>query len=556
MLRTGTFALLLLLCAPLFAGAEEDYSALLKAFNDKQYAQSLPLAEAFVVAHADHKYAGAACYMGGVSGRISGEHARAEVMYRKLLKDYPENRHAAKARNELVTVLDALRKLKPCIEQCEDNLKALPADANAERWTFMIAQSRFRLWEFAQAEKDLKAFVKAHPKSANRANADYYLERINPPLKLDKNGVVQGYAGKFKDDVRFQSALKHLPDYVTEAWRVLKRTLGVDLKGAQVVFEFQDKGFKRDTNRAITETICVDYKPFTRMVFYTEHIVVSEADFRSRVIHELKHAAFRDVMGQAYLDLPKWVREGLAVLGAEQFDDRLCAILGGYEFSGRTPRDVLDGIDDVDHDEDDYLEDAAAFLWLNTRRKNGVHEYCARLLKGESHETLFAELSGLEFRKALDGAAGYARKLVDERLGEAAKQFEAIRRDEARQGGNVNTWLKDTGIARYQAWLKANPAHAYTPNARYRIGKSMVLTGQHEAGRAMLRQVIELDQLTSSICDDALFWIATSYADSGDSENAAATWGELLRDYSWSRPAIENQRKYAIAGPVTAPGKE
>lgn len=556
MLRTGTIALLLLLCTPLFAGADEDYSALLKAFNDKQFTQALPLAEAFVVAHADHKYAGAACYMGGASGRISGEHARAEAMYRKLLKDYPENRHAAKARNELVTVLDAARKLKACIEQCEDNLKALPADANAERWTFMIAQSRFRLWEFAQAEKDLKAFVKAHPKSANRANADYYLERINPPLKLDKHGVVQGYTGKFKDDVRFQNALKHLPDYVAEAWRVLKRTLGVDLKGAQVVFEFKDKGFTRDTNRAITETICVDYKPFTRMVFYTEHIVVSEADFRSRVIHELKHAAFRDVMGQAYLDLPKWVREGLAVLGAEQFDDRLCAILGGYEFSGKAPRDVLDGIDDVDHDENDYLEDAAAFLWLNTRRKTGVHEYCARLLKGESHEALFAELSGLEFRKALNEAADYARKLVDERLGEAAKQFEAIRRDEARQGGNSNKWLKDTGIARYEAWLKDNPAHAYTPNARYRIGKSMVLTGQHEAGRAMLRQVLELDQLTSSICDDALYWIATSYGNSGEADKATATWGELLRDYSWSRPAIENQRKYAIAGPVTAAPKE
>lgn len=547
---------LLLLCGQLFAGADEDYSALLSAFNEKQFTQALPLAEAFVAAHAEHKYAGAACYMGGAAGRLSGENERAEALYRKLLKEYPDNRHTTKARNELVTVLDAARKLNECIAQCDENLKALPQDANAERWTFMIAQSRFRLWDFAQAEKDLKAFVKANPKSANRANADYYLERINPPLKLDKHGVVQGYAGKFKDDVRFQQALKHLPDYVAEAWGVLKRTLGVDLKGAQVVFEFKDKGFSRDSNRAITETICVNYKPFTRMVFYTEHIVVSEADFRSRVIHELKHAAFRDVMGQSYLDLPKWVREGLAVLGAEQFEDRLCAILGGFEFSGKAPRDVLDGIDDADHDENDYLEDAAAFMWLNSRRKTGVHEYCARLLKGESHEVLFAELSGFAFRKALDEAAAYARKLVDERLGEAAKDFEAIRRDEARQGKNLNQWLKDAGIPRYQAWLKANPAHAYTPNARYRVGKGMVLTGQHEAGRKLLREVMQHDQLTSSICDDAMFWIATSFGDAGEADKADAAWGELLRDYSWSRPAIENQRKYVIAGPVTATAKE
>src|SRR5690606_413175 len=151
-----------------------------------------------------------------------------------------------------------------------------------------------------------------------------------------------------------------MPGEVADAWKILKQTLGVDLKGAQVVFEFRDKGFTRDTNRAVTETIAVDYKPYTRIIFYTEHVVVSAEDHRSRIVHELKHAAFRDVMGQAYLDLPKWVREGLAVYGAEQLEDRLAAIVGGETFSGRDPRKLLDGVDDADHDTNDYLEDAAA----------------------------------------------------------------------------------------------------------------------------------------------------------------------------------------------------
>src|SRR5690606_35535825 len=136
------------------------------------------------------------------------------------------------------------------------------------------------------------------------------------------------------------------------------------LKGAQAEFEFRDDCFARHPNRAITETIAVDDKPYTRIIVYTEHVGDGAEDHPSRIVHELKHAAFRDVMGQAYLDLPKWVREGLAVYGAEQLEDRLAAIVGGETFSGRDPRKLLDGIDDADHDTNDYLEDAAAFLWL------------------------------------------------------------------------------------------------------------------------------------------------------------------------------------------------
>ena len=542
----------MLFAAPLCADVDADYQALLEAFKAKQYTKALDQAEKFVEANPDYKYADAAHYMGGNAGLNAGEYSRGEVLYRALLKNHPASRHAGKARNELVSLLDSDRRLLDCISQCEANLAAEPDDKNRDRWTYMIGQCRFRLWQFEQAERDLKAFKKSFPKSEYINSADYYLDRINPVLDVEAGGIVAGYKGKFAKDVRFLAALEHLPGYVKEAWKILKRTLGVDLKGAQVVFEFKDKGYSRDSNRAYTETVCVDYKPYTRMVFYTEHIVVSEEDFRSRVTHELKHAAFRDVMGVGYLDLPKWVREGLAVYGAEQFEDRLAALVGGETFSGRDPRQLLDGIADADHNTNDYLEDAAAFMWLESVSKGAVARFCKRLLKGEDCNKLFAELSGVSLSDAFEAAASYARKLVDDRLGEGEAEFIKIRSTDFKNTNN-RAWAAEEGAALYTDWLKAHVGHPLTANARYRLGKLLIRSGKYEDGRECMRKVIEQEQLRSTICDDAQFWIAQSYEDEGEADLATREWGVLLRDYSWSRQAIDRKDRFKPAGPETGP---
>ncbi|MCB9893581.1 MAG: tetratricopeptide repeat protein [Planctomycetes bacterium] len=540
----------LLFAAPLAADVDADYQSLLEAFKAKQYAQALDRAEKFVSANPEYKYSDAVHYMGGNAGLNAGEYARGEALYRALLKDHADSRHAGKARDELVTLLDADRRLTECIAQCEANLEAEPEGAKRDRWTYMIGQCRFRLWQFEQAEKDLKAFRKDFPKSEYNSSASYYLERINPALNVDADGIVSGYDGKFVKDIRYQTALKHLPGYVKDAWKILKRTLGVDLKGAQVVFEFKDKGFSRDSNRAYTETICVDYKPYTRMVFYAEHIVVSEEDFRSRVTHELKHAAFRDVMGAGYLDLPKWVREGLAVYGAEQFEDRLAALVGGETFSGRDPRKLLDGIADADHNTNDYLEDAAAFMWLESVKKGSVHEFCRRLLQGEDCNELFAKLSGKPLEEAFEAAAAYALQLVNDRLGDAEDEFLKIRSADFKNAKDKD-WAGNEGIALYSDWLKTHAGHPLKANARYRLGKLLIRSGKYEEGRKCMRQVLEAEQLRSTICDDAQFWIAQSYEDEGEPEKAKREWGVLLRDYSWSRQAIDRKDRFAVAGPET-----
>ncbi|MCC6464021.1 MAG: hypothetical protein IT463_01630 [Planctomycetes bacterium] len=540
-LRTVLLMTLLLLAPLVRAGedAKADYDAVLAAFKAKDHARTTELAEAFLAAHKDYQHAGAAAWMGGNSAFRAGLHARAEKLYRTLLADYPPSRDIEKGRDELVSLLSEMRKLPECIAQCEENLKAAPESPAAECWVLTVAECRFRLWEFESAEKALKAFIEAHPASPLLARARSLLDDINPPLKVGADGVVAGYDGKYRDDPRLAAALKALPGAVKAGCAMLEKMLGVKVAGkASAVFEFKDKADSRITDRATTRTIAMKYKPFTLMTFYTEHIVVSLPDFESRVAHELKHAAFRTLMGQAYLNLPEWVREGLAVYGAGQLEDRICHVVGNQVFGGQPSLAVLDGLEDADHDSTDYIEDALAFAWLEGRKAGAVKEYCRRLLAGEAHDKLFAALSGLEYAAAVEAAGTFARDEVTRRLGSAEAELISLQQaeDAAVSSGKADHWRKNTGLREYRAWLKANPAHPLAANCRYRLAKAVVLTGDYEQGRVLMAEV-EADQLRTSLCDDAVYWLARSHELEGNAEAADKEYDRLLHDYSWSSAA-------------------
>lgn len=552
-MRTAAL-LLILFAAPLFASdnAEVDYAALVDAFKAKDWAKAVDLAEAFVKDHADFKHAHAAMYMGGNAGMNGDVFARGEALFRLLLEKHPDSKYVEKARNELVTLLSDARKLEDCIKQCEANLKAVPDYAGRDVWVYRAAECRFRLWQFKDAETALTAFLKDYPDSKLKTRAEGNLAMINPPLKVGAGGVAEGYAGKYVNDVRFARALKALPGYVDEAWKVLRETLGVDLAGkSTVVFEFKDKGYTRESERALTETIAIDYKPVTRMTFYTEHIVVSLDDFKSRVTHELKHAAFRGVMGQAYLDLPKWIREGLAVYGAKQTDDRIRAVLGNEVFGNHDPRRVLDGVDDANHDMTDYIEDAMAFAWLEGRRKGAVHEFCRRLLAGEPYQKLFAELSGMEYAAALKAAADAIKADINKKLGPAEAELLSLQAEQSKAVGakREGPWAKEGGIAKYEAWLKANAGHVLEDNARYKLGRALVAAARYDDARKQFGAVAA-QEIRCALTDDARYWIARSFELEGKEDEARAAFGVLLRDYCWSSYGIESKDKYKEAGPV------
>jgi len=561
-MKTLACLLLLWACAPLLADAGADYRAIVAASDSKKHAEALRLSENFLKQYPDHESLPAVLYLGGAAGLAAREYGRAEPLYRKLLADFPQDTNVPRARDELASVLRDARKLEACLTLLDENLKVLPKDARAERWAYLRGECLFRLWRFDDARKELEAFKKAWPKSSLAKSADRYLADIDPPWTIDACNVIQDYDGKYAGDARLEAARRKLPAYTREAVEVLRERLGVDISGhLDVVFRFRDKGSNRDGERAVTTTVGRKNKPWMVMTFYTEFVVLDEEDHHSRVIHELKHAGFRGIMGQKYLDLPKWIREGLAVYGAGQLPERMPLILSNEVFGSRDPVAVLDGIDepDKDHNTIDYLEDALFFEWLDAACKGGTAAFCRRLVKGEDYKTILADLCKQPWEKLMAQAEDHCRRRVEDVLGKGHKAYSTLRGEEAaaeRKGKEaLSQWLEKTGVAAYENWLKDHKGHLCEPLALYRLGKGLVTLGRHEEGRVILARVRDQYGRCSTVNDDAAYQYALSFELAGDEEGARREFGLFLRDYSWSAGAAEAAKKYKAAGPQT-PGDE
>ncbi|MBK8207107.1 MAG: tetratricopeptide repeat protein [Planctomycetes bacterium] len=536
--------LLLLLSAPLWAGEKEDSTAVYDAIKSEKWLEALKRAEAFVANYPKSPESAAISLAAWPAGVRARRPARSVALLQAALKQRLDESMASGLHGALIEATFAAGMVAECLELISERQPDEQDDADA----FYAAECRFHLGEFEAAETGLKALVAKGSEYAHDASAR--LAQINPPLKVDENGIVLGYTGKYEHDSRFKRALANLPGYIARANSVLKQTLGVELPAAPTVFEFRDMGMVYDTARAFAEPICLGYKPYTRIVFYTEHVVLSEPEFALRVIHELKHAAFRAAMGARYSALPVWVKEGLAVYGAGQLADRLALVVRDRVFGGKEPLEVLRGIE-LDDRSEDYAESALAFAWLESLGAGNVKKFCEGLLKGEQWDALLAAVSGARATDALVAAQAWSRKHLSQLLGDAGEQLMVIIRDEyaARSRTDGQAWLKD-GVPRYQAWLKANPSHLLAPNAMYRIGTGLVDQEDFEAGCTLLRRITIEYQESTSFCDDAQHRIGHAYRMAGNTEAARREFGVLLRDYSWCRYASSIALLYKAAGPV------
>jgi hypothetical protein len=344
------------------------------------------------------------------------------------------------------------------------------------------------------------------------------------------------YDGKYGPEL--PDALE-LPTRLEAASALLHKKLGIKPDLARVQVVLRDIGPRRSATRAEAGTFERDGHTHMRITLHTEHLAISTTDLTARLAHELKHAVFLIELGGTYSDLPFWVREGLAVYGAGQLQDRADMILGAAAFGGRDPLDAVQRASDDYFSADAYFAAAAVFQWLHEHRPGAVQQYVAALLEGECHREALADAADMEHAQALTRANEFAREYAKARLGDAAAEFMTLRRAEAlaMRDGRHAEWLGQNA-AKYRQWLEANPGHTLAPNAQFRAGRGVVMLGDFEQGRELLRAVIAQHHRTV-LADDAQHWIVQSHKLEGDTEQHAAAREVLLRDYSWSRHARE-----------------
>ncbi|MEE9311712.1 MAG: hypothetical protein V3V10_04795 [Planctomycetota bacterium] len=551
------YALILLLLFSPSLVAQDVYNVQ-EAIKERRYADAAKLACEIEAEHPEYDKLDITRYWGAVAYSKYGQYLKAEQFLKRMRKDSPESEKAEAGLHLLAEVLYEQRKLEEAIWFWKLNLTDYENSRFVQRWRYGIAESEFRCWRFKSAEKLFLDFTEEFPESTYLPRVRMYQADINP--KLDVKGMfIQGYAGKFVDDIRFKARIKELPGMLADAKKQIEKRLGIKAgKLHSIVFKFEDVGFRRSRNRATASTICHDYKPLHIITFFTEFMVVSKEDYYSRIIHELKHAIFRNLMGNLYLNLPRWVREGLAVVSADQLTDRTKQVLSNSVFSGEDPLKELDGLDERSRTPSDYIEDGMAFVYLTKLKgKKAISKFCKAIIgKKLTPAEAIESLTGKSFEKFKKGLAEFTLKHMNKVLGEGYEEYQRIFKLDPmkKPWAERKPEVKNKVLPAFTKWLKKYPDHALASNVHYLLGKYSVWLTDYQIGRKHLQIVIYDYQLTSSICDDAFAWICKSYSSSWENKPEAAekTWGEYLRDYSWASTAIKNKGKHQVAGPVVA----
>lgn len=533
-----------------------DASGIVAACKAGDYDKALALAEATAKAYPDRAELADVLFKCAGDLAQASRFAPAGGLYRIVSERFPDFKQIESVRTELAACYYYARQLEQCLEQVKVNLKLYPKSPWVEYWTFQEAQIQFRLWKYADAKVALEKFVADYPSGKYAKDAKAYLNRIDPPMQIDENGIVK-YSGKFDKDIRMQAAIKNLPGYKADGFRTLEKRLGVDLKPyTNVLYCFKDAGQNTSSGlKGTTRIIGMNNKPTIIIFFYAETVVTNDEGFHKTTVHEMKHAGFLGIMGQAYHDLPKWIREGLALWGSEDVEKRLQSVLSNEIAGAKNPMVVLDGIEDPDHNYRDYLEDVIAFEWLASKNPANIAAFCRRLVKGEPYQEIWADLSGTSYAEAMAEANAYCRHRVETALGKGYTSFAKLRKesDGVMRAGAAATqkWLSDGGKAEFEQWLGDNAGHVAEPMARLSFARCLIIAGQHTAGRELLKKIIAEDGCRCTLIDDAQFWIGVSYNHERDQVNAGKAFGAYLRDYPNSSYARQIRGKFPVAGPVT-----
>jgi len=524
-------------------------------YDAGRYKQAADNAEALISKKPDTK--GLADFLVKAGGELSqgkrfGDVAR---FYQLVSEAYPNHERIESVRAELLACYYYDRQLETALEHVRQNLTWYPDSSWAEYWRFLDAQIQFRLYRFESAQAAFKQYLADYPDGQYAEHAKADLGRIDPVMQVDDNGIVAS-SSKLAQDARLKQAIADLPTLIDEGHDQLRERLGVDLRPrTHVLYSFIDKGPSVSSGlKATTRVIGVDNQPTTIVYFYTDAVVTNPQSYAVTAVHELKHAGFIGYMGAAYHDLPKWVREGLALWGTDDVDSRLSLVLSNLIAGGKDPLSALDGIEDPDHNYRDYLEDALAFEYLESRQSGNVAVFCKRLIRGEDYREIWSDLTGMAYEEAMDEANAYCQRRVAAALGEAYPSFLKLRAacDLAAKNGAAaaRDWIETDGDEELDAWIKANRGHPAEPIARFTLARTRIFAGQHEAGRTLLRTLLDTATSRSTLMDDAQFWIGVSYNFQRNTEDCKKAFGILLRDYPNSPNVVQVRGRFEPAKPV------
>lgn len=177
-----------------------------------------------------------------------------------------------------------------------------------------------------------------------------------------KDGVDRSYRGRFARDRRILALTGKLPDMRTRALKKAQSKTGLDFNNHEkIVVTLRDTGVFSGFG-ASSKLVRSGGGVVHLITLSTEQILLGVMDVEKSLVHECIHCIMREMMGESdYLSLPRWIREGVAVWGADQIQERAREVVARAFLEHRHPQEVLASVGDRYDPPDYYLMVALAF---------------------------------------------------------------------------------------------------------------------------------------------------------------------------------------------------
>jgi tetratricopeptide (TPR) repeat protein len=204
-----------------------------------------------------------------------------------------------------------------------------------------------------------------------------------------ENGVSTWYQGKYKDHPEIKNFLAKLPKVRDKALAEASQACGLTSNNDSAVFAVSDMtGRKKQNFHATTGDYSIGSRRVA-VVTVNAHILSKSLIKESTYTHEAIHALMRHHMGSKHKQVPDWFREGIAVWGSKQLDEKLAINIP--QVSKRKFESLLNGFNDKKHNLNDYLEDALLFEYAyNKSGQKGIHDVIKRVVNGEKPRQAFS----------------------------------------------------------------------------------------------------------------------------------------------------------------------
>jgi len=245
-----------------------------------------------------------------------------------------------------------------------------------------------------------------------------------PPLRLmlsaGPNSLESAKFSKGPRKAKLCSVLNELPSMRAQAFSAIESRLGITYTDSgSIKIKMVDAGEKLARGTGIlTARRTTEKDPHGGEVLvinlYNEYVLNGIVPEPAREIaHEMTHAVMRELMGrEAYVRLPRWLREGLALYVARQGEDRLSFIFANA--APAHPHSHLNGLEGK-HSFNDYAEDYLAVLYIaQVRGKKALEDFVSLVVKElVPYREALERATGMKYHEFLAAAARFAHDRVN-----------------------------------------------------------------------------------------------------------------------------------------------